>query len=91
MIARVPGRKVSTWTYTPAEVEEIHHFLRGIDQESIRERFDPEAMDELSIYPFDWTVQSEEKLDRLLACYSMLRVFIGHAANNKLGIVCQLG
>lgn len=81
----------NTWTYTPVEVKQIHLFLHAVDEECLRTRFNPEAMDELSIYPFDWTEQSEEKLNRLLTCFLVLKAFIEVVSKQRLGVVCQLG
>jgi uncharacterized protein DUF1877 len=74
-------------SFTAAEVSELAAALAGVDEDEVMERYDPERMTELQIYPFGWDDADREWL---LDALRELRRFYGDAAANGRAIVTCL-
>ena len=74
--------------FAPAEVGEVAEALAASDENEVMERFDPQRMTSLQVYPFGW----DEPDDRewLLQSLRELRSFFGDAAANGRAIVTCL-
>ena len=79
------------WAYTPAQVEEIHQFLSTVTASELRERYNPETMDELSLYPTGWTEDSNDRLIDLIHYLAVLQEYFAQISSEKLGAICYLG
>jgi hypothetical protein len=71
------------------EVREIAAELESLPREKIAERFDPERMMELAIYPEIWDRDpaEDDTLGYLLAYYDELRPFMLRAADRGHGLI----
>ncbi|TQK06764.1 YfbM family protein [Herbaspirillum sp. SJZ107] len=72
------------------EVEAIHHALAALTADTLRERFDPEAMQKLDIYPNIWD-RGEEELDYCLHYFGELQDFMENAARHQRAILIFIG
>ena len=74
--------------FAPAEVGEVAEALAASDEDEVMERFDPQRMASLQVYPFGW----DEPDDRewLLQSLRELRSFYSDAAANGRAIVTCL-
>jgi Domain of unknown function (DUF1877) len=75
-------------SFTAAEVSELAAALAGVDEDEVMERFDPERMAALQIYPFGW--DDPDDREWLLESLRDLRRFYGDAAANGRAIVTCL-
>jgi len=66
----------------PPEVRAFAKALAGLDEGTLRSRFDPARMRELDIYPEIWDRpdELEDSLAYLLDNFAMLRDFVGRAS-----------
>ena len=71
---------------TAAEVGEIARALDAIDADELAQRFDPDAMQDLDIYPHIWD-EGEEALDFLMASFGILKDFVAHTAKRGYGMM----
>jgi len=65
---------------TVDEVAAVATALAGITPEALRQRFNPDEMEELEIYPQIWTRDDPETLDYLLDAFPELQQFYANAA-----------
>ena len=70
-----------------ADVKKIDAFLRGLTAESLREQYDPLAMDREKIYPQIWERDGDEGFDYIVSFFEPLRRFISDAAHRSVGIM----
>ena len=76
--------------FRAAEVEAIDRALRGIDEATLRARFDPAEMQALDIYP-DAIWRNEDALDYCIEYFGTLKDFIARAAERRLGMLATNG
>ncbi len=74
------------------EVQAIHTALQATDPDTLRNRFDPDAMMKLDIYPTIWDrdAQEDDTLAYCLEYFDVLKDFIADAARHELGLVVYL-
>ncbi len=77
--------------FTSAETTEIHACLSVVPGDTLRSRFDAEAMAALKIYPDIWEEEQEEALDYILDYYDTLRAFLAEAHRSECGMVVYIG
>lgn len=94
--AEIPGTDMgygNARILTPAQVGEVNEVLRELDAEALHERYNPDKMDELSIYqaptPGDETAARSD-WTYFVSNYSRLRKFIAAAAEKDMGVVISL-
>jgi hypothetical protein len=77
---------------TAREVAEIHAAMRGLDEDMLRARFDPERMTREKVYPVIWDRPPEEddSFGYLMEYFRVLRQFLARAAGRNLGVVITL-
>ena len=73
---------------TPEQVKEIDSQLSKITIEALTERFDPERMTELHIYPNIW--QEEGVVYYLLAFFNEVQVLYSTAAENNEAVITAI-
>lgn len=76
--------------FRSAEVQAIAQALHGIDEATLRARFDPAEMQALQIYP-DGIWRNEDALDYCIDYFGVLKAFIGKAAERRLGMLATNG
>ena len=66
--------------------------LRSLDDSAVRERFNPEEMMSLEIYPNIWdrAPEDDDTLGYCIEYLSDLRRFLADAANNSMGIMLYI-
>lgn len=74
----------------PDEVREVSSALAAVDEDHLRERFDPEAMKALDIYPAIWD-DGPEALDYCLTYFAQLQAFMREAARQQRAVVIFMG
>jgi hypothetical protein len=74
------------------EVGELYSALGDIDENVLRERFNPEEMMNLEIYPDIWDRNPDEDdtLDYCVEYYRDLRRFLSEAVGNSMGLVVHI-
>ncbi len=74
------------------EVKRIADSLRSIDEHALRERFKPEEMMSLEIYPEIWDrdPKEDDTLGYCIEYYDSLRRFLTAAAGNSMGIALYI-
>jgi hypothetical protein len=65
---------------TPEEVQKCAHELAAIDEQVLRDRFDPKGMDSEDVYPNVWHEEGDDNLDWLLETFRSVRAFYQEAA-----------
>jgi hypothetical protein len=73
----------------PAQVERFAAFLRPLTREALLDRYDPEDMLELDIYPRMW--RNEDAFEYLWVYFQDLRAFVATAAERRAGLVIHIG
>lgn len=68
-------------------VSEISEALNQIDTKKFREHFDAEKMAQAQIYPEQWEIKSEIKLDQLSLIFIQFKTFYQHAHDNNHAVV----
>jgi hypothetical protein len=78
--------------FTSAQVREIAGALSGLSVDELRQRFDPERMDELDIYPHIWTRPPEEddSLGYLIEYFEILERYVSTLARDGLGMLVYI-
>jgi hypothetical protein len=74
--------------FTIAETARIAKFLSSTDSTTLADRYDPQRMSDLKIYPSIW--DRDEGLDYLLEYFPILNKFIQDTCQKQLGIVVYL-
>lgn len=74
---------------TATETREVADHLRGLDAATLRERYDPAALEAAEIYPSIWAHDPEDEglLDYVLENFEVLEDFVRRAAEAGLGLV----
>lgn len=72
---------------TPELVSEAADAIAGLDETTLRQRYNPEEMMRLEINPEVWVEEGEEGLQYLLHFYGPLKEFFQTAASNGHSIV----
>jgi hypothetical protein len=75
--------------FSADEVKAIGHALAALDDDDLRARYDPDAMQRLDIYPDIW--DGEEELDYCLEYFGQLQDFVADAARHERAIVIVIG
>lgn len=77
--------------FSPAEVVEIDRHLSSLDDDAVRARFDPQAFEAASVYPFCWDEDPDELWeDELVVYLGELRGLYAEAASGGLAVVADL-
>lgn len=74
----------------PDEVAAVSGALAGVTVDQLRERYDPQKMRALDIYPAIWD-DGPESLDYCLDNYAELQAFMAEAARQRRAVVIFLG
>jgi hypothetical protein len=76
----------------PESVQELARALDALTEETLRRRFDPEAMVREDIYPSIWhrDPAEDDALGYLLAYFDELRAFVRDAGGRGLGLLVYL-
>lgn len=76
----------------PSETYEVSRMFGALDDSVIEQRFDPDVMESLNIYPGQWSggPAQEEVLGDLLEKYRLLREFVIDAARRQYGLLLVL-
>ncbi|MBU1241231.1 YfbM family protein [Myxococcota bacterium] len=77
--------------FDSATVKELNDIISKITPEKLHENFDPEAMEELEIYPAIWARDGEEAFEYLSTYLTELQSFIAACAKHHLGMAVYLG
>lgn len=75
--------------FTAAEVRDVAAALAPLDEAALRDRFDPEAMTRLDIYPSIWSrdPEDDDALGYCLEYFDVLREFVSDCAARGRGLV----
>ena len=78
--------------FSSNDVKTIAAALRSLDDSAVRERFNPEEMMSLEIYPNIWdrAPEDDDTLGYCIEYLSDLRRFLADAANNSMGIMLYI-
>ena len=77
--------------FAPREVKAICQALEDVSPADMRRRFDAAKMDELEIYPKNWSENADEdSLDAVLGDFEALRDFLREGAEQDLGLLVYL-
>jgi hypothetical protein len=76
--------------FSAADVKEIDAALAEIDADKLAERFDPDEMEALDIYPSIWN-EGEEALAFCVTEYAILKDFIARTAQRGFGMLLCMG
>ncbi|MEM6274702.1 MAG: YfbM family protein [Myxococcota bacterium] len=71
---------------TPDEVRSLHDTIKNISTETLQERFDPQKMTELEVYPQIWD-EGDEAFDYLKSNFLALIEFYGSAVREQQAII----
>lgn len=73
------------------DVLDIANALEGIDADTLAQRFDPEEMEKLEIYPSIWTTEPEaDALEFCTASFTAMKDFIDRTAERGYGmLICM--
>ena len=73
------------------EVQDIANALEGIDADALAQRFDPEEMEKLDIYPSIWGSEPEaDALEFCTASFTAMKDFIDRTAERGYGmLICM--
>jgi hypothetical protein len=64
--------------------------LEAIPEETLRQRFSPEAMEDAGIYPSGWTSNGPEELEWLLGTFRSVRDYYRDAKDRRFGMLLYL-
>jgi len=80
-------------SFTPSEVRDVDEYLRQLDPQVLRTRFNPDRMMKLEIYPTIWDRDpaEDDTLGYLLEYFEILREFVSKTAARGLGLVVYTG
>jgi hypothetical protein len=73
-----------------AEVRQVDAALSTLDAGQLRQRYDPQAMQELDIYPAIWG-EGEEALAYCLQHFDMLKDFVAQTVRQGRGMMLFIG
>ena len=71
------------------EVKNLNNTISKISIKELKEKFDPNKMNQLELYPGDWD-RGEEELEYLLINFKDLQAFYQKAANENQAIITML-
>jgi hypothetical protein len=78
-------------SFRSEQVKATHGALAGIEADDLRNKYKPEQMDNLDIYPSIWREEpGDDPLGYLLEYFSILKEFITVTANKDLGILVYI-
>jgi Domain of unknown function (DUF1877) len=75
---------------TSRDVLQIDAALEPLTADELRQRFDPQRMTELEIYPFGWSDDPDSERDYLLEFYADLRGFVRRTAEHGHALLVYL-
>ena len=70
------------------EVKNLNNIISKISIEELKEKFDPNKMNQLELYPGDW--DREEELEYLIENFKELQAFYQKATNENQAIIMML-
>lgn len=74
------------------EVKTLATALKSISLDELRQRYDPQAMDDAGIYPDGiWVREGDVALEYLLEFYQELVAFFEELATNDLAVISDIG
>ena len=78
--------------FSSDEVKKIADAVGAIDENELRQRFDPEEMKSLEIYPDIWDrdPEDDDTLGYCIEYYDYLRRFLSDAAGNSMGVALYI-
>jgi hypothetical protein len=78
-------------SFTSPEVKQIATALDAVSPQSLRERFDPKALDEAEVYPGGWAASfDEQQLPHLLGQFEELAKFMRRGADSHQAMLIWL-
>lgn len=77
--------------HSPEEAVAFRDFVHGLSEDELRDRFDPDAMTRLDIYPtVIWQRDGMEALDELIGSYHFLWAFLRDVVDEGHGFVIEI-
>ena len=79
-------------SFSPQQVEDIAAFLGGVDPKTLKQRFDPEKMHKMEIYPSIWDngAESEQELEYVLGGLGELKEFVTVTVEREMALLVYI-
>lgn len=93
-VGNIPSDEGTARVFTAEEVKALSKALDALSEDALRERFDPEEMQEQDIYPGTWDEPTEDDVDaeaELLSYFAELRKFVASVAKRGHALLVHIG
>lgn len=93
-VGNIPSEEGTARVFTAEDVKALSAALNGLAEDALRERFDPEQMQEQDIYPGTWDEPTEDDVDaeaELLSYFAELRKFVAAVAKRGHALLVHIG